>query len=154
MNFRALPKNASSNKGQSLVELAISVMVLLILVAGLVDLSHAIFSYLSMRDAAQEAMVYGSIYPQFCDQMVDMVRSNVGDNSIEVDVLFDAQPGIDGYPCRGASLAHKCAGKQIEVVVTQPHFPITMPLIGGFLGTQELRLEARIKGTVLSPVCP
>lgn len=136
------------------MELAVSVTILLIIVAGLIDLGRVIFYYLSLRDAAQEAMIYGSIYPTFCDQIRGMVMSNVNDTSLQVDVLYDGNNTFNGYACSPQLSQHNCEGKQIYVIVTQPNFPLSMPMIGGIIGTQNIRLEARIKGTVLSPVCP
>ena len=46
---------SDSEKGQSMVELAVSVVVLLILLAGVVDLGRLAFYYITLRDAAQEA---------------------------------------------------------------------------------------------------
>jgi Flp pilus assembly protein TadG len=58
-------------KGQALMELAVSITVLFIIVAGVVDIGRMLFHYITMRDAAQEAAAYGSIYPTHCDQIRD-----------------------------------------------------------------------------------
>ena len=50
-------------KGQSLVEFAISLTVMLILLAGTVDFGIGLFHYIAMREAAQEGALYGSIAP-------------------------------------------------------------------------------------------
>ena len=56
---------SSHNKehGQSLVEFAVMLTLLLIMVAGIVDAARALFTYLSMRDAAQEGALYASTRP-------------------------------------------------------------------------------------------
>jgi Flp pilus assembly protein TadG len=54
---------ASITRGQSLVELAISLTVMLLLLAGAVTFGMALFSYVAIRDAAQEGALYGSMYP-------------------------------------------------------------------------------------------
>ena len=46
-----------------MIELALSFVVLLLLLMGVVDLGRAYFAFMSMRDAAQEGAAYGSIYP-------------------------------------------------------------------------------------------
>src|SRR3990172_6767016 len=51
-------------RGQSLVELALSLTVILLLLAGAVDFSIAYFSFSAMQDAAQEGALYGSINPE------------------------------------------------------------------------------------------
>lgn len=48
-------------QGQSLVELALSLVLLLTLLAGLVDFGRAFFTYVALRDAAQEGAAYASV---------------------------------------------------------------------------------------------
>jgi len=42
-------------KGQSLVEFAFGLVILMILISGIVDLGRAFFTYMALNDAAQEA---------------------------------------------------------------------------------------------------
>ena len=49
--------------GQSFVEMAIALVILLLLVGGIVDLGRAFFSTMTLRDAVQEGALYGSIDP-------------------------------------------------------------------------------------------
>ncbi|HEX7975199.1 MAG TPA: TadE family protein [Anaerolineales bacterium] len=134
-------------KGQSLIELAISATFLLVLLAGLVDLGHAIFYYLSMRDAAQEGMVLGVIHPTYCSQIANVVQANMNDPSIQVDIQ------VDGVDCDGAGAAHACASKTMVVTVRQDNFPVTMPFLGSMIGTQNLALSATVRGTIMLPEC-
>jgi Flp pilus assembly protein TadG len=48
-----------SAKGQSLVELAISLVILLFLLAGIVEFGLAFFQFVQLRDAAQEGALFG-----------------------------------------------------------------------------------------------
>ena len=50
-----------SEKGQSLVELALIIVFVLIILAGVVDLGRMMYEYLTMRDAAQEGAGYAAI---------------------------------------------------------------------------------------------
>ncbi len=52
-----------SERGQSLVEFSLGMVVLLVLVVGITDTARAMFTYLSMRDAAQEGALFGSVNP-------------------------------------------------------------------------------------------
>jgi Flp pilus assembly protein TadG len=52
-----------SERGQSLVELTLTFMILLVLLGGVLDLGRALFTFVALRDAAQEGAVYGSIQP-------------------------------------------------------------------------------------------
>src|SRR5512135_3673178 len=88
----------SSERGQSLVELAAGLLVLLILVMGIIDLGRALFYYTTLRDAAQEGAVYGAINPQDCYGIVARARSplaNANEGTIMVDVYMK---GMDGTP--------------------------------------------------------
>ena len=52
-----------NERGQSLVELAISLTVLLYLLSGAVEFGIVFFKYIQLRDAAQEGALYASLYP-------------------------------------------------------------------------------------------
>jgi hypothetical protein len=137
-------------KGQALMELAVSITVLFIILAGVVDLGRMLFHYIAMRDAAQEAAAYGSINPTHCDQIRD--RAWVAMASSPFVVVTTT---IDGVSCADAASdpTKACFGKTIEVSLSDPAFPITMPFIGTFLGSQSVALEAHITGTILRPAC-
>lgn len=63
----APPSHHRRERGQSLVELAISLTVMLLLLSGAVTFGMALFSYVATRDAAGEGALYGSIRP-YADQ--------------------------------------------------------------------------------------
>ena len=63
-----------SERGQSLVELAISIVVLMWLLAGAVEFGIAFFQYIQLRDAAQEGALYGSLNPQDTAGIEERVR--------------------------------------------------------------------------------
>lgn len=138
-----------SERGQSLVELAAGMMVLLILLAGVVDLGRALFYYISMRDASEEALTYGMAFPTHCDQIVDRAFSSMdGSTTLVVNVT------VNGKACKLASeTADACAEKQMVVMVDQPSFGLSMPIIGTFLGKQSLHLQAETRGQILRPEC-
>jgi len=56
-------RTKKSERGQSLVELAISLLVLLYLLSGVVEFGIAFFQFIQLRDAAQEGALYGSLHP-------------------------------------------------------------------------------------------
>jgi len=56
-------KTIKGEKGQSLVEMALSLVLILILLVGTVEMGMAFFQYIQLRDAAQEGALYGSIAP-------------------------------------------------------------------------------------------
>src|SRR5262245_39578380 len=63
-------KTIKSERGQSLVELSISLVLLLLLLSGAVEFGMAFFQYVQLRDAAQEGALYGSMNPNNGTQTV------------------------------------------------------------------------------------
>jgi Flp pilus assembly protein TadG len=143
---------ARLERGQSLLEMAFSLVFLLILLAGMVDLGRLFIAYLSMRDAAQEGIAYGSVYPTYCNQIVQRVVDSAPN-------LFGPTPAqvsvnIGGSDCASASANQACIGNEIVVTVSNPAFPLTMPFIGTILGSQTIPLTAVVRDTILRPPCP
>ena len=138
-------KLRKSERGQSLVELAISLTIILLLLAGAVDFSIAYFSFAAMQDAAQEGALYGSINPDDETGIVTRVR-NASSNPVDladttlVQVIVTVNEGA-------------CEGDEISVNVIYD-YPISMPFIGSIIGSQEIRLNAGVTDTILQPVCP
>jgi len=146
----AIKKN-KSERGQSLLELGSSLVLLLIMLAGIVDLGRLFMNVMAIRDAVQEGALYGSMYPTHCDQIAERAYEAarggfVGAKDTEVDVY------VDGVACKSATVAQACSGKEIKVVLRQPDFPITMPFIGAFIG-QSIPLRSEISNTILRPNC-
>jgi len=164
-----------SERGQSLVELAISLIILLIILAGVVDLGNMMFQYMAMRDAAQEAASYGSIFPRDCADIEDRARAslfNAGEydpdtnpDGIIITIIVTnttESPAVQKFCVDAAAYEDPtneidldaCNPHGITVTVEQPNFPITMPLLGTFLGRQTVHLEASMTDTILRPACP
>ncbi len=146
-------------KAQSLVELALSLMFLLLLVAGVVDLGRAFFTYIALRDAAQEGAAYASIArtsqtaPMACAAIENRVRgtSNTPVNLQSSDISVTIT--LDGVPCASATNANACFGKAVVVTVSYANFPVTTPFLGTVLGTQTIPISASIIDTILTPPC-
>jgi Flp pilus assembly protein TadG len=132
-------------RGQSLVELALSLTVILLLLAGAVDFSIAYFSFSAMQDAAQEGALYGSINPADEAGIITRVRSA---SSNPVDLantdLVDVVVTLPGDACEGNEI-------RVNVIYD---YPISMPFIGSIIGSQQIRLNASVTDTILQPVCP
>lgn len=131
--------------GQSLVEFALTLVFLLVLVVGIADLGRALFTYLSLRDAAQEGALYGSINAAVNEEKIrqrvfqssDFVQDLADGGAITVDVTFNGT----------------CTGGEIIVQVTYSDFPITMPFLGTLVGGQTIAISASIADTILAPSC-
>lgn len=137
----------NSEKGQSMVEFAFALSFLMMLLVGIVDVSRGLFTYMALREAAQEGAVYGAVNPSNNTDIQSRATNsstlvrNLADDpsaSFSVDVTF-----------QGA----RCTGNGIVVKVTYSNFPITMPFIGAVLGRQQIPISASVSDVVLSPVC-
>lgn len=130
-------------EGQSLIEFAISLVVLLIMLAGIVDSGRALFTYLALRESAEEGALYGSTDPTNLSAIEaralnssDMVRGIGSEVAVQVSIS-------------GAA----CTGHAITVTVTYADFPITMPFLGAIIGSQTIPISATATNTVLRPGC-
>lgn len=138
--MRTIRTHFGDERGQSLVEFALSIFFLLLLVSGIVDLGRAFYTYMDLREAAQEGAAYGSVYPNYNDLIAKRVRdssSTIEDNSPNIVIAYD----------------DPCAGNDIEVTVRIPDFPITMPFLGTILGTQTISISASATDRIITPVC-
>lgn len=149
-------KNALPSKferGQSLTELAISLTFMLILLAGIVDIGRAFFTYITLRDAAQEAALYGSFEPTNCSEIADRAHytSNKPFDLSSAAVSIDIIQGGTPVPCVSAT---PVPADQVQVKVSYNDFQITMPFLGSLVGKQKVPISASIKDTILSVPTP
>lgn len=143
-----------SERGQSLVELAISITILIFLLAGAVEFGMAFFQFVQLRDAAQEGALYGSIHPDQASTIEARIR---GSSNSPIDLASgDVRVTItvDGVPIATAiTNGDACEGAGLEVVVSYDH-QIFMPFIPAFIGSSIIPLNATVTDTILTPVCP
>ncbi len=142
-------------KGQSLIELAVSLTLLLLLLGGIVDVGRAIFTLFAMQDAAEEGIVFGTSFPTDCVGIHRRVEYNLGNRSFGggmTTVVEITNNGGQFMTCETIPIAQVYAGKMIRVSVTKT-FNITMPFIGAFIG-QEIPLHATSTGVILRPQPP
>lgn len=135
--------NPRRERGQSLVEMAMSLVILLLLVGGVVDLGRAFFTFMALRDSVQEGALYGSINPTLTQE----IRNHVLDSSDMIPDLIssdDISVEVIGAPC---------TGNGIRVSAQYDDFPITMPFIGTVIGGQTISISASVTDTILSPGC-
>lgn len=148
-----------SERGQSLVELAISLPVLLLILLGVVDFGMAIFSYAILRDAAQEGALYGSFNPGNEAEIENRIRNILPEND---DVFYsspvelrdkskvDVEIDVIGAACQGVTSG---PANSIRVNVRY-QYNITMPIIGVVIGTNTIPLTGTATNVILQPPCP
>src|SRR5215207_1544997 len=129
-------------RGQSLVELGISLVILLYLLAGAVEFGVLFFQFVQLRDAAQEGALYGSMDPANTTAITARVQ---GSSNSPID-LTTITPAIT---YSGAV----CEGNGITVTLTYNHH-IFMPFIPQLLSRTDIPLTAQVTDTILRPVCP
>jgi len=144
-------KSLKNERGQSLVELSISMVLLLLLLSGAVEFGMAFFQFVQLRDAAQEGALYGSMNPANCTDILARVKgastSPVNLNGPGVTITAK----IDGNACGSAAYANlDCEGNGLEVKVSYQH-KVFMPFMSGIVG-QYIPLNATVTDTILSPV--
>lgn len=153
-------KKIKNETGQSMVELAVSLIVLLILLAGVVDVGRIAFYYIAMRDTAQEAASYASIFPNNNYEIIERAKAGTVDQSRITVVLRFLDEGVLTYECESADLVCSSyldsspinqvdVGDSVQITVTDSAFPITMPFIGIYLGRQSIQLETTVEDTVV-----
>jgi len=135
--------NKRGERGQSLVEMALSFIILLILLEGAVDLGRALFAYISLRDAAQEGAFYGSVQPTDTSGIIQRVRTS---SNTPVD-MSDTTKVTVTPTIVGAS----CSGGTMQVLVTYD-FEFITPIVPLLL-PEGITLSTTMTSTILSPPC-
>lgn len=145
-------KKKRNERGQSLVELSVSLVLLLLLLTGLVEFGIAFFQFVQLRDAAQEGALYGSMNPSECTNIENRVKgaSNSPVNLNGAGVTIEIS--IDGNPCGNSTyLTLDCEGNGLTVDIYFEH-QIFMPFLARILGESTIPLHASVTDTILSPV--
>jgi len=139
-------RTARSERGQSLVEIALAMVFLIWLIAAVIDMGSALFTWIAMRDAAQEGALYGSLNP-------------LDSNGIKVRVITSSNRPLDlSQAYNDGTLAINptvsgaaCTGGAIEVMVRYQYSPI-IPMVSAIWPTIPIR--ATVTDTILLPTCP
>ena len=163
-------KFIKSQRGQSLVELGISLVILLYLLSGAAEFGVLFFQYVQLRDAAQEGALYGSMNPyvdgsngfpvngkfdhtgggaEAVNQAGIELRARAASNS-PIDLTDATLVTIVASSSDGSNLF--CEGHGVKVVVTYDH-NIFMPFMPQILNQDKITLTATVIDTILTPIC-
>ncbi|HOV06642.1 MAG TPA: pilus assembly protein [Anaerolineaceae bacterium] len=135
--------NPKNEEGQSLVELAIGMTIIVLLLSGIFDVGRAIFTQFALQDAAEEGLVYGIAYPNECDNIESRVMENLENSVFPVTPSVAVTIGNDHHVCEGAALEY---GKRMDITVSAA-FEISMPFLTG----QTINMAGTANGTILRP---
>jgi len=138
-------KTIKSERGQSMVEFAISLVIILWLLAGAVEFGIALFQYIQLRDAAQEGALYGSINPKDKNGIEARVKAA---SSSPIDLANDASLNII-VTTSGSG----CVADGVTVRLEYPH-QIFMPFATLFTGgSNTINLGVEVTDTILTSDC-
>lgn len=137
-----MKKHLSKRKerGQSLTEFAVGVTFILILLASGMDFGRAYYTYLSVRDAAQEGAAYASIAPSDLGGIRARVRETSTD-PIDLSTLSDSDITV-------TVTGSACAGNLVTVTLDYD-FELVAPFLAGTM----LSLQAEANDQILQPPC-
>ncbi|MBI2333780.1 MAG: pilus assembly protein [Chloroflexi bacterium] len=151
-------KRSKHKKGQSLVEVAISLPVILLILLGTFDFGMALFSYSILRDAAQEGALYASFNPGNKVQIENRARNILPRQEGEVfsspvdlrnTETVSVEIKVKGKSCQGVT---KDVANYVEVRVSYD-YPIVMPFTGDIVGSDTIRLTGSASNVILQPPC-
>ena len=122
-------KRRKSERGQSLLEFALVLPVLLIVLAGVLDLGRLYFAYVAVTDAAGEGAAYAAIHPDDTAEIIARAQEATG-GMVEIDedmvTIVDNPSGLS---------------QAISVEVSY-EFTLATPLIGTILPDGVIMLNA------------
>ena len=153
------PRIDRSERGQSLVELAVSFSLIMFVLAGAVDFGRAYFDVIALRDAAQEGVIYASMHP--ADE-VDVEDRIIYSSTTPIDFTYYRTHRED-ITLTWSDSSKKCAGfydnggtlEAYSVTVTINYdFQLTMPMIQVMFPNGIIPLSIDDTHTILAPECP
>jgi len=131
--------------GQSLLEFAGGVLILVILLSGLVDIGRIYISFIAIQEGSQEGALYGSVNATDTLGIISKVRTssnspvNLGDAT-----TVSVSSSLTGLAC---------AGNTIKVTVGY-NFEFITPLVDLVVGAQQIPLSVTTSSMILTPACP
>ena len=128
-------------RGQSMVELAVTLPILLLLIFGLIDLGRAVFISNSLAEAARDGARYGSVQAR---------AWNDARRTLVEDWILDRLPGVPDptadVQCTTANATLGCTVEDTLIVTVHADVEMITPIIGQFIG--PLSLDGRSEAIV------
>jgi Flp pilus assembly protein TadG len=140
-----------SERGQSFLELGVSLIFLLILLAAVVDLGWAFYTMTALRDTAQEAASFGTMCPD-----KDLIKQRLRLSTSAPLSMQDVDNGNISITfldvTDGTELTEGKHGDLVHVSVEIQHKIVT-PFVGSFIGRWEYPLMAEVSDTIMVDTC-
>ena len=141
MSARGMIRKEAAESGQSFTEIAISLVFILILLASIVDLGRIFFTFVALRDAAQEGAAYASICPNDTAGVETRVRTS---SNLPVNLLDTSNILVEVF--------QDYVDIEVTVRVTHQDFSLSMPFLGGV--TVPLRAVVTDSILTFTLTCP
>ena len=134
-------------RGQSLLEMALAVPILILILATIMDAGRAIDAYMSMTNGVREGARYGSLHPTDPGTIaLRTINEANGSGVVITSVQLTPSDITVTYPGGGAY-----AGNPIRVTA---EYELTL-LFGGIIGLETLHLSKSADMAIMySPVTP
>ena len=136
-------------RGQSFMELAVSLVFLLILLSVVIDLGWAFYTMTALRDTAQEAASYGIMCPdelQIVERLLRSATAPLSTEDIDEGAIF-----VESIPVGSNTAWHK--GSIVRVEVTIDH-TIMVPFLGAVINRTTYPLSVNVSDTIMVDKCP
>jgi Flp pilus assembly protein TadG len=150
-------------RGQSFVELAISLLFLMVLLSTVIDLGWAYYTIIALRDVAQEAASYGAMCPEDANLTTKVKNRLIQSATAPISMADLASGNIEicrvgpdkstwPAPFSCTTNAAVSTDNNIRVTVRIQH-KIMTPFVGTFIGTQTYPLTATVANKILVTEC-
>ncbi len=157
-NSKTIKQPDRKERAQSLIELAVSLPVIILILLGTVDFGMAIFSYAILRDSAQEGALYGSFNPTNKVEIESRARniSPRADDAVfsspinlRDKTLIKVEVKALGAACQGSTNG---VANTLQVTVSYK-YPLIMPFIRPIVGANTIALAGMATNIILQPPC-
>jgi Flp pilus assembly protein TadG len=154
---RANLRHKKGERGQGFMELAISLVFLLILVSVVIDLGWAFYTMISLRDAVQEAAAYGAMCPMRSDNITQnsaLIRQRLrlsATTPLDMNDIDPANVSVVFTNAAGTQLSSTATpimGGSVVITATIQH-EIMTPFLGAIIGRQNYPLTVTASNTVM-----
>jgi Flp pilus assembly protein TadG len=140
-------------RGQAFMELAISIVFLLVLLAAVIDLGWAFYEMIALRDAAQEAASFGSMCPPATSVEEDKILERLALSATAPIDMADVTSSVEMVdPLTNTPVTTVTLGNSVRVSATINHHILT-PMVGTFIGTYEYPLTVTVSSTIMREDC-
>jgi Flp pilus assembly protein TadG len=138
-------KRRSARRGQSLVELTLTLPVMLLLMLGTIDMGRMFFDYIQLRNAVREGAGYGTRYPTETGNISDRVLDHIQQDNAQ---LSPADITVQ-VSCSGACTTLGGNGV-ITVSASHTFSPITTAFLQSYFGVAPFTMTATASMKVMT----